>query len=509
MLACCVLFGPQCSQVADQAPNTGTPVVDSSDNHDAPSTSTICSAQRLGITTFAFDALLPLVACEFLDVAPSEKFATFGCKRNTPPQNVDVLTIVGIDQTALIPAATTETFVYGSNGPAHWLDDDLLQCGWAHCLRIGSKGVGWNVAVGHGLPMNHLDAPGITADKKEIVVPHATRLTANLLNGISDYNQVPKGIALTDVAVATSLDATTGTILETWALPPAIAAAESAGTRSRLRLMWARPLPDGGTWFAGSAAHVPINPNDSCPVVGVANSATSWRWFRYLEDSGDCGPPAVAKESRVTGTDLLASNTAIVLTHRPVSNHQTSSLELMAIDVANGTTKWRRVLDEYVRTPDGLALPGSYDIRAGTLWTAQDGRIFVGRIPAGDSVDYAAKPKLAMRVDWFDSQGNQLGQWESTSMPTNQELGAGSLRTTPCGIRVVWGGQFHQLDNWGHASVEAAGKCAELAYVDCQDTNPCTNDLCDPKLGCVHPTFADGAACSVQGVCKAGVCVEP
>ncbi|MEY3012503.1 MAG: hypothetical protein RIT45_1238, partial [Pseudomonadota bacterium] len=55
----------------------------------------------------------------------------------------------------------------------------------------------------------------------------------------------------------------------------------------------------------------------------------------------------------------------------------------------------------------------------------------------------------------------------------------------------------------------SAGKCAGKA-ADCDDDNPCTDDSCDPKQGCVHKpntTPCDDADASTAGdKCAAGVC---
>src|SRR6266850_7002063 len=45
----------------------------------------------------------------------------------------------------------------------------------------------------------------------------------------------------------------------------------------------------------------------------------------------------------------------------------------------------------------------------------------------------------------------------------------------------------------------------------CDDSNPCTDDLCDPDLGCVHANnslqCSDGNSCTTNDVCNSGVCV--
>ena len=54
------------------------------------------------------------------------------------------------------------------------------------------------------------------------------------------------------------------------------------------------------------------------------------------------------------------------------------------------------------------------------------------------------------------------------------------------------------------------GVCVPGELQDCDDGNPCTDDVCDPALGCVHPGNAepcdDGNACTVGDHCAGGKC---
>ena len=58
----------------------------------------------------------------------------------------------------------------------------------------------------------------------------------------------------------------------------------------------------------------------------------------------------------------------------------------------------------------------------------------------------------------------------------------------------------------------AGGACTG-ATVNCDDGNPCTTDLCDPKSGCVHGSEKDGTACddgnpcTTSDTCGSGKCV--
>lgn len=56
------------------------------------------------------------------------------------------------------------------------------------------------------------------------------------------------------------------------------------------------------------------------------------------------------------------------------------------------------------------------------------------------------------------------------------------------------------------------GKCAAGSKLDCDDSNPCTSDTCDPKKGCQHaplsnqPCNADDNSCTQSDTCKGGQC---
>src|SRR6185369_1651424 len=55
------------------------------------------------------------------------------------------------------------------------------------------------------------------------------------------------------------------------------------------------------------------------------------------------------------------------------------------------------------------------------------------------------------------------------------------------------------------------GVCTPGALLDCDDHNPCTDDLCDGVQGCLHSNNSagctDGNACSTNDVCNGGTCV--
>ena len=54
------------------------------------------------------------------------------------------------------------------------------------------------------------------------------------------------------------------------------------------------------------------------------------------------------------------------------------------------------------------------------------------------------------------------------------------------------------------AEVCYVGRCVAGGTLNCGDGNPCTDDTCDPALGCRHTPVQDGAVCSDSNACTAG-----
>jgi hypothetical protein len=50
------------------------------------------------------------------------------------------------------------------------------------------------------------------------------------------------------------------------------------------------------------------------------------------------------------------------------------------------------------------------------------------------------------------------------------------------------------------------GACVGGPPPGCDDANPCTTDLCDSVRGCLHPPVTDGTSCADGRTCRAGVC---
>ena len=82
-----------------------------------------------------------------------------------------------------------------------------------------------------------------------------------------------------------------------------------------------------------------------------------------------------------------------------------------------------------------------------------------------------------------------------------------------CKVTPIAEGQSCNADNSVCTVGDACknGKCAPGKALACNDANPCTNDACDPKAGCVNtansaPCNADGNPCTVGDVCVAKAC---
>jgi len=58
-------------------------------------------------------------------------------------------------------------------------------------------------------------------------------------------------------------------------------------------------------------------------------------------------------------------------------------------------------------------------------------------------------------------------------------------------------------------SCQAGGICMAGPAKNCDDSEFCTTDSCDPTLGCQHVALADDVTCAASQVCKAGKCAAP
>ena len=87
-------------------------------------------------------------------------------------------------------------------------------------------------------------------------------------------------------------------------------------------------------------------------------------------------------------------------------------------------------------------------------------------------------------------------------------------KTGKCGPVAAPDGKGCDADGSVCSSGDAclAGVCKPGAWINCEDNQVCTDDSCDPKLGCLHvanagPCDADGSVCTVGDGCKDKVCL--
>ncbi len=73
--------------------------------------------------------------------------------------------------------------------------------------------------------------------------------------------------------------------------------------------------------------------------------------------------------------------------------------------------------------------------------------------------------------------------------------------------------EYHPIGDVADDRRVADARVASCQLIGCDDGNPCTDDICQPGIGCVYLIPPDGTDCSVHGgagVCDGlGACVEP
>ncbi len=122
-------------------------------------------------------------------------------------------------------------------------------------------------------------------------------------------------------------------------------------------------------------------------------------------------------------------------------------------------------------------------------------------LPNGLLLTGGAIPSFQMRTD---VDGNQL--W--THQTAAADASAIALMDGFAFSSIVNGNvRLARTDLWGNATCAASGTCVGLNLSDCDDSNPCTADICDfSQNGCFHTDMADGTACGYGAVCSSGAC---
>ena len=85
--------------------------------------------------------------------------------------------------------------------------------------------------------------------------------------------------------------------------------------------------------------------------------------------------------------------------------------------------------------------------------------------------------------------------------------GGGSAGAGGAGGEAGAGGSGGAAGNAGTGGQSGAGGDPGLCSgIECDDGNPCTDDTCNPEVGCVSTPVTDGTACGSNSECAAGLC---
>jgi hypothetical protein len=112
----------------------------------------------------------------------------------------------------------------------------------------------------------------------------------------------------------------------------------------------------------------------------------------------------------------------------------------------------------------------------------------------------------------YYQDGGRYKPSSDTWAPTSSES-APTPRSAPSAVwtgaeMIVWGGQ--PLTSSGGRYCARDSCVASDGPVDCDDHNACTDDACNPDLGCTHlnndNTCDDGEACTLNDACRNGAC---
>ena len=170
---------------------------------------------------------------------------------------------------------------------------------------------------------------------------------------------------------------------------------------------------------------------------------------------------------------------------------------------------------------DGSGRPIWQRTMARGLWHAwvganvrDDGSVMLaGNSYSGGGVNYPIElaeigPRGALRWQRTHSGGAGDNLRAAIGLPDGGMILAG--RTGSYAAKAGGDALLMRVDRWGFGSCAGAGKCSQVPYGGCSDSDPCTDDLCEPTKGCVNQNNAadcdDGNPCTLSGSCKDGSC---
>ena len=394
-------------------------------------------------------------------------------------------------------------------GPLPTVGEDVVACDHVHCSRVGPGGLVWTSVEISRASNYALDSHVIHGNRVLVVAPEF--LKSPQQDGTYEYVENPVSVI--------ALDAQDGVFQQSWPPPPILSASKSMVRRIV-------DLDNETALALGVVTREQPDPNyPLASWTGIMNKDGTWSSIHVFDDEVGALDPIVHDVKRTPAGEYLVLFSEYDPSFMP---SMVTSTWLQQNFILRLDKSWKTLAKSKFPgnmpgdwTPTSLC-PGNWDMTNVRLDALADGRYVVMRTSVS-AVGTTATVSAPFPIGgiygegfFLDAFGNHLGSFQlpayQSDPPWRFDLNGLEpllVSSSTCGLSVLWDNAVYQLSLWGHKTVEEAGKCAELTYADCQDTDPCTNDLCDPKLGCVHPTFADGAACSVQGVCKAGVCVEP
>ena len=124
------------------------------------------------------------------------------------------------------------------------------------------------------------------------------------------------------------------------------------------------------------------------------------------------------------------------------------------------------------------------------------------------AVDAATEQRLRHRTDQLDSDFPTTPARFDTSYNGDGDAFVTKLDTGTC----VSDAQCSDLNACNGVETCSAGTCQPGTAPDCTDSNACTDDSCNPAVGCVNApdntnTCSDGNACTQADACVAGQCL--
>ena len=380
-------------------------------------------------------------------------------------------------------------------GPLPMAGDDVVVCTSFGCNRTGQSGVIWSSPVRLHSHAAGLDAHGLTSTTA--FIPWAG-------DDIPPYAMIALNLA-------------DGTTVTTWPLP-VIANAVS------FHPYQVEVMDDESVFLLGSSI-MSLGDDSFRAWIAAANKTGGWAWIKVMDKENSNLNPKFHHLKRTDAGDYLA----ILSEVEPIFRFGFDDWKRRAFVIrlsANGQQELSRILLPGLMVGNGTPqtyCPDNWISTSVRLEKLTYGRYVVLRTMIDPALwtpwprpDPDPTDGIYGEGHFIDALGNSLGSFKLPPYDINPPywldfngLEPLLVSSTTCGLRVLWDNSIYNLSAWGHQSAEEAGKCGELTYADCQDNDPCTNDSCDPKLGCIHPPFPDGAACSTTGVCKAGVCAAP